>query len=96
MHLVPRKEIEEVDASLTMEEVDQKFVGPGCEQTGSMRQNLDHVTGYVHQLDLFKNPHSSKRSSSIPIPAVAGERMSATDPDQQVHPGKKEHRLGGG
>ena len=39
--------------------------------------NLDNILGYVHQLDLFKNP-SDIQSILLPIPAVP-ESMSATD-----------------
>jgi CBS domain containing-hemolysin-like protein len=40
-------------------------------------KNIDHITGYIHQLDLFKNP-ASLQSILLPIPAVP-ESMSATD-----------------
>ncbi len=75
--LVPRKEIEGVDASLTMEEVRQKFVETRLSKLVVYDGNLDHVTGYVHQLDLFKNPPFIK-TIIHPIPAVP-ESMSATD-----------------
>jgi len=39
--------------------------------------NIDHVLGYVHQLDLFKGPRTV-RDILLPIPAVP-ESMSATD-----------------
>ncbi len=75
--LVPRKEIEGLDASMTMEEVRQKFVETRLSKLVIYDGNLDHVTGYVHQLDLFKNPPALK-SIVHPIPAVP-ESMSATD-----------------
>jgi putative hemolysin len=75
--LVPRKEIEGVDMNLTMEEVRQKFVDTRLSKLVVYDGNLDHVTGYVHQLDLFKNPPSIK-TILHPIPAVP-ESMSATD-----------------
>jgi CBS domain containing-hemolysin-like protein len=39
--------------------------------------NIDHITGYVHQLDMFKKPATLK-AILHPIPAVP-ESMSATD-----------------
>ncbi len=39
--------------------------------------NIDHVMGYIHQLDLFKAP-ALHRDILLPIPAVP-ESMSATD-----------------
>ena len=39
--------------------------------------NIDHIIGYVHQLDLFRRS-SDLKSILLPIPAVP-ESMSATD-----------------
>ena len=75
--LVPRKEIEGIDASQSMTEVRNKFVGTRLSKLVVYEGNLDHVTGYIHQLDLFKDP-SSIKSILHPIPAVP-ESMSATD-----------------
>jgi CBS domain containing-hemolysin-like protein len=75
--LVPRKEIEGVDMNLTMGEVRKKFVDTRLSKLVVYDGNLDHVTGYIHQLDLFKNPPSIK-AVLHPIPAVP-ESMSATD-----------------
>ena len=75
--LVPRKEIEGIDMNLTMEEVRLKFVETRLSKLVVYDGNLDHVTGYIHQLDLFKSPPFIK-SILHPIPAVP-ESMSATD-----------------
>jgi len=75
--LVPRKEIEGIDMNLTMEEVRLKFVETRLSKLVVYDGNLDHVTGYIHLLDLFKNPPFIK-SILHPIPAVP-ESMSATD-----------------
>jgi len=75
--LVPRKEIEGIDLHLGMEDVRKKFVQTRLSKLVVYDGNLDHVTGYIHQLDLFKDPASIK-TILHPIPAVP-ESMSATD-----------------
>jgi putative hemolysin len=75
--LVPRKEIEGIDLNLSIEEARKKFVETKLSKLVVYDGNLDHVAGYIHQLDLFKNPELIK-SILLPIPAVP-ESMSATD-----------------
>ncbi|MBS1664188.1 MAG: HlyC/CorC family transporter [Bacteroidetes bacterium] len=75
--LVPRKEIEGIDANMTMEEVRKKFVETRLSKLVVYDGNLDHITGYIHMLDLFKNPPFIK-SILHAIPAVPAS-MSATD-----------------
>ncbi|HEX9514301.1 MAG TPA: hemolysin family protein [Puia sp.] len=75
--LVPRKEIEGVDLNMPIEEVRKKFVETKLSKLVVYDGNLDHVSGYVHQLDLFKKPPFIK-SILHTIPAVP-ESMSATD-----------------
>lgn len=75
--LVPRKEIVGVEACSSMEEVKKKFVETKLSKLLVYDKNIDHITGYIHQLDLFKNV-SSISEVLLPIPAVP-ESMSATD-----------------
>jgi len=75
--LVPRKEIEGVDLNISIEEVRKKFVSTQLTKLVVYDGNLDHITGYIHHLDLFKSPPFIK-SILLPIPAVP-ESMSATN-----------------
>jgi len=75
--LVPRKEIEGIDLNSPIEEARKKFVESRLSKLVVYDGNLDHVTGYIHQLDLFRKPPFIK-SILLPIPAVP-ESMSATD-----------------
>jgi putative hemolysin len=75
--LVPRKEIEGIDLSMEIEDARKKFVETRLSKLVVYEGNLDHVAGYIHQLDLFKKPPFIK-SILLPIPAVP-ESMSATD-----------------
>jgi magnesium and cobalt exporter, CNNM family len=75
--LVPRKEIEAVDLNTSIEEVRRKLVDTRLSKLVVYDGNIDHVVGYLHQLDLFKRPAFVK-DILLPIPAVP-ESMSATD-----------------
>jgi magnesium and cobalt exporter, CNNM family len=75
--LVPRKEIEGIDLNASVEDARKKFVSTKLSKLVVYDGNVDHVLGYVHQLDLFKSP-SFIKSVLLPIPAVP-ESMSATD-----------------
>jgi CBS domain containing-hemolysin-like protein len=75
--LVPRKEIIGVDSQMTVEEVKKKFIETKLSKLVVFEKNIDHIVGYVHQLDLFKKP-AVIQSVLLPIPAVP-ESMSATD-----------------
>jgi CBS domain containing-hemolysin-like protein len=75
--LVPRKEIIGVEAKTNVEETRQKFIETKLSKLVVYDGNIDNITGYVHQLDMFKNP-ADLQSVLLPIPAVP-ESMSATD-----------------
>lgn len=75
--LVPRKEIEAIDINMPIEAVRQKMVVTKLSKLVVFENNIDHILGYIHQLDLFKNP-TQVRDILLPIPAVP-ESMSASD-----------------
>ncbi|MGE5108195.1 MAG: hemolysin family protein [Sphingobacteriales bacterium] len=75
--LIPRKEIEAIDNNSTIEEVRQKFIESKMSKLVVYENNIDNILGYIHQLDLFKNPPDIQ-SVLLPIPAVP-ESMGVTD-----------------
>jgi CBS domain containing-hemolysin-like protein len=75
--LVPRKEITAVGTNCTVEEARQKFIDTKLSKLIVYENNIDHIVGYIHQLDLFKGPENVQ-AILHPIPAVP-ETMSATD-----------------
>ena len=75
--LIPRREIEGVSMNSTIEEVKTKFIDTQLSKLVVYDENIDNITGYIHQLDLFKRPASVKEIL-LPIPTVP-ESMSATD-----------------
>lgn len=75
--LVPRKEIVGIDKNITLQEAQQRFVDTKLSKLVVFDNSIDHIIGYVHQLDLFKKP-KDLQSILLPIPAVP-ESMSAAD-----------------
>jgi CBS domain containing-hemolysin-like protein len=75
--LVPRKEIIGVDSRTPLHAVLKKLIETKLSKLIVYEGNIDNILGYVHQLDLFKNP-IDLQSILLPIPAVP-ESMSATD-----------------
>ena len=75
--LVPRKEIIGIDIRSTMEQVKKKFIETHLSKLVVFENNIDHIKGYIHQLDLFKKPDSIQQVL-LSIPAVP-ESMSAID-----------------
>ena len=75
--LVPRKEITGIESSASVDEMKAKFIDTKLSKLVVYENNIDHIIGYVHQLDLFKKPAAIK-DILLPIPAVP-ESMSASD-----------------
>ena len=75
--LIPRKEIEGVDISTNIEVVKNTFITTQLSKLLVYDENIDNIVGYVHQLDMFKNPADLK-SILLPIAAIP-ESMNATD-----------------
>lgn len=75
--LVPRKEIVGVNVGTDIATVTQKMVDTKLSKLVVYDGNIDTILGYVHQLDLFKNP-ADLSAILISIPAVP-ESMSVSD-----------------
>lgn len=75
--LVPRKEIVGIDIKGSIEALRRILIETKLSRIIVYEGNIDHIIGYVHQLDMFKRPENIQ-SVLLPIPAVP-ESMSATD-----------------
>jgi len=75
--LVPRTEIEAVELTTSIEEVKRHFIHTKLSKLIVFNDTIDDIQGYIHQLDLFKNP-SSVKDMLLPISAVP-ESMNAAD-----------------
>jgi CBS domain containing-hemolysin-like protein len=75
--LVPRTEIISIEGNSSIESVKAVFIKTNLSKLVVYQENIDNITGYIHQLDLFKNPAIVKEIL-LPIPTVP-ESMTATD-----------------
>ncbi len=75
--LIPRKEIEAIDIDASLDKVKERFIDTKLSKLVVYDDNIDNIQGYIHQLDLFKNPEGL-RSILLPIPTIP-ESMNATD-----------------
>ncbi len=75
--LIPRKEIEAIDITTSLEVVKHRFIETKLSKLVVYQGNIDNIQGYIHHLDMFKNP-ASLQSILLPIPTIP-ESMNATD-----------------
>jgi CBS domain containing-hemolysin-like protein len=54
--MIPRTEIEAVPAETTLTELRDRFIETGYSRILIFDEDIDHITGYVHHSDLFRNP----------------------------------------
>ena len=75
--LVPRKEIIGIAQKSSIDDVKKLFIESRLSKLVVYEENIDNITGYIHQLDLFKRP-AAISDILLPIPTVP-ETMTATD-----------------
>ena len=75
--LIPRREIESIERGTSIEEVKNKFILTQLSKLVVYDTDIDNITGYIHQLDMFRKPETVDEILH-PIPVVP-ESMSATD-----------------
>lgn len=75
--LIPRKEVVSIDINSSIEELKNKFIETKLSKLVVFDGNIDNIQGYIHQLDMFKNPENL-RSVLLTIPTIPTS-MNATD-----------------
>ncbi len=55
--MVPRTEICAVEVSCPLQELRQTFIESGKSKILVYREDIDHIIGYIHSLELFRNPN---------------------------------------
>jgi len=58
--LIPRTEIEAVDANENIEELRKRFIDTGYSKIVVYKDSIDNIIGYVHAFELFHRPASIK------------------------------------
>lgn len=75
--MVPRPEIQAVDVNDPLADVKAKFIDTKLSRIIICNDDIDHILGYVHHLDLLKNP-TELRPLIRPMQAIPGS-MTARD-----------------
>lgn len=75
--LIPRKEIVALEISASLEEITALFIKTKLSKLVVYENNIDNIQGYIHHLDLLKNPKTGQEIL-LPIPVIP-ESMKSTD-----------------
>ena len=75
--MIPRTEIEAIDVSESIETLRELFVETGLSKVLVFKGNIDNIIGYVHIVDLYKQPKSIDKIV-MPI-IIASDAMTASD-----------------
>lgn len=76
--MIPRTEVTAVDIECTPEELMQKFIETGRSKIIVYKDDIDHITGYIHSSEMFRSPdvwRSHIRKMSFVPETMAAKRM---------------------
>jgi len=76
--MIPRTEINAVEEETTSEELKQKFIESGNSKILVYKEDIDHIIGYVHSSEMFRNPkdwHSSIRTMPFVPETMAAQKL---------------------
>lgn len=76
--MIPRTEINAVEEKSTSEELKQKFIESGNSKILVYKEDIDHIIGYVHSSEMFRNPkdwHSSIRTMPFVPETMAAQKL---------------------
>ena len=74
--MIPRTEIDAVEIESTLDQLKQQFIESGHSKIIVYKEDIDHIVGYIHSSELFRNP-SDWRSVVRTMPFVP-ETMQAS------------------
>ncbi|MBO5880310.1 MAG: DUF21 domain-containing protein, partial [Paraprevotella sp.] len=66
--MVPRTEIEAIEASATIDALKSLFIESGISKIIVYKEDIDHIIGFIHSSEMFNNPKDwNKQIKEIPI-----------------------------
>lgn len=74
--MVPRTEIDAVEDDSSIEQLKQKFIESGHSKIVVYHEDIDHIIGYIHSSELFRNP--TDWTKNIRSMTFVPETMSAS------------------
>jgi CBS domain containing-hemolysin-like protein len=85
--IIPRTEIAAIEVGESLEVLQNRFINTGHSKILVYKKSIDHIIGYVHVSELFKNPKNLKNTIN-PL-SIVPETMTA---NKMLEVFTKEHR----
>ena len=77
--MVPRTEVDAVEDTATIDELKQSFIESGHSKIIVYHEDIDHITGFIHSSELFRNPadwhQAIRRMPFVPETMLASKLM---------------------
>lgn len=76
--MVPRTEINAVDYECSVDELMQRFVESGHSKIIVYKEDIDHIVGYIHSSEMFRNPsdwHDGIREMPFVPETMAAQKL---------------------
>ena len=79
--MVPRTEIDAIEDTCNIEQLKQKFIESGHSKIIVYHEDIDHIVGYIHSSEMFRNPEDwtkSLRTMTFVPETMAASKMMQT------------------
>ena len=79
--MIPRTEIDAVEDTCDIEQLKQKFIESGHSKIVVYHEDIDHIVGYIHSSEMFRNPDDwtkSLRTMTFVPETMAASKMMQT------------------
>jgi CBS domain containing-hemolysin-like protein len=79
--MVPRTEIDAIEDTCDIEQLKQKFIESGHSKIVVYHEDIDHIIGYIHSSEMFRNPKDwtkSLRAMTFVPETMAASKMMQT------------------